>query len=114
MMTTGASVADVPTFGLTSKALEWAAGDDRAVDQNAGFYKGAPTTSPRSARCSRCRHPNLAPGERWTPDQGIPVLGRLDDAEVAKDWPGHAVLDLDGITGPHSRAPASAGPCTVR
>jgi hypothetical protein len=137
MMTAGASVADVPTFGYTSKALEWAAGDDRAVDQDAGFYKGAqkvtevgemltmvgivrhggkhaveeflehaakrgddaPKPVPKRGGGGHGPGPNpyphLAPGERWTPDQGIPVLGRLDDTEVAKDWPGHAVLDLE-------------------
>jgi uncharacterized protein YukE len=39
-------------------------------------------------------YPNLAPNERWTPADGTPVLGRTWDTEVAKDWPGHNVLDL--------------------
>lgn len=138
MMTAGASIADVPTFGHTSKALEWAAGDDRAVDQNASFYKGAhkvteigemltmvgivrhggkhaveeflehatkkaddaPRTYPTGGGHGGGPnpYPHLAPGERWTPDDGIPVLGRLPDTEVAKDWPGHAVLSLDEWT----------------
>jgi hypothetical protein len=39
MMTAGSSIVDVPTFGYMSKGLEWAAGDDRAVDQDSGLYK---------------------------------------------------------------------------
>jgi hypothetical protein len=39
-------------------------------------------------------YPNLAPAERWTPEDGMPVLGRLPDTQVAREWPGHAVLDL--------------------
>jgi hypothetical protein len=39
-------------------------------------------------------YPNLQPHERWTPSDGTPVLGRLHDTDVAKDWPGHAVLDI--------------------
>ena len=38
MMTTGASVTDVFTFGGASKFLEWASGDDRAVDQDSKLY----------------------------------------------------------------------------
>jgi hypothetical protein len=133
MMTAGASVADVPTFGYTSKALEWAAGDNRAVDQSSGFYKGATKVTeigewltmvgvvrhggkeaveeflehgakrgddapapPRGGHGAGPNpYPHLAPGERWKPEDGIPVLGRLPDTEVAKDWPGHAVLDLE-------------------
>src|SRR3954447_5213628 len=38
MMTAGSSVADVFTFGGASKALEWASGDDRAVDQDSKLY----------------------------------------------------------------------------
>jgi hypothetical protein len=134
MMTAGASIVDVPTFGYTSKALEWAAGDDRAVDQDASFYKGAhkvteigemltmvgivrhggkkaveeflehatkkaddaPRTYPTHSGHGGGPnpYPHLAPGERWKPDDGIPVLGRLPDTAVAKDWPGHAVLQL--------------------
>jgi uncharacterized protein YukE len=39
-------------------------------------------------------YPNLAPHERWTPADGTPVLGRLDDTKVARDWPDHDVLNL--------------------
>jgi uncharacterized protein YukE len=39
-------------------------------------------------------YPNLAPGERWTPADGVPVIGRLDDTSVARDWPGHSVLNF--------------------
>jgi uncharacterized protein YukE len=39
-------------------------------------------------------YPNLAPHERWTPADGTPVIGRLEDTAVASDWPGHAVLNL--------------------
>ena len=138
MMTAGASIVDVPTFGYMSKGLEWAAGDDRAVDQESGFYKGANKVTEigewltmigivrhggREAVEELIEHgskraddapsyptrggshgggpnpyPNLGPGERWTPDQGVPVLGRLPDTGVAKDWPGHAVLDIDDWT----------------
>jgi uncharacterized protein YukE len=43
-------------------------------------------------------YPSLAPGERWTPSDGVPVLGRLDDTSVARNWPGHSVLDLPNWT----------------
>lgn len=139
MMTAGASVADVPTFGYTSRALEWAAGDDRAVDQESGFYKGAgkvteigewltmvgvvrhggrevveefiehgtkraddaPSYPTRTGGHGGPRpdpYPNLPAHERWKPEDGIPVLGRLPDTQVAKEWPDHAVLDLDDWT----------------
>jgi uncharacterized protein YukE len=39
-------------------------------------------------------YPNLAPHERWTPADGTPVLGRIDDTKVARDWPDHDVLNL--------------------
>ena len=39
-------------------------------------------------------YPSLAPNERWTPADGTPVLGRLDDTKVARDWPSHDVLNL--------------------
>jgi hypothetical protein len=39
-------------------------------------------------------YPNLAAHEHWTPADGTPVIGRLHDTEVAREWPGHAVLNL--------------------
>jgi hypothetical protein len=37
----------------------------------------------------------LLPEERWKPEDGTPVLGRLPDTSVARDWPGHEVLNLE-------------------
>jgi hypothetical protein len=54
----------------------------------------AARTAPRATHGPTNPYPSLAPNERWTPSDGMPVLGRLDDTQVAKDWPGHSVLDI--------------------
>lgn len=36
----------------------------------------------------------LDPSDRWKPEDGTPVLGRSWDADVAKEWSDHKVLDL--------------------
>lgn len=33
---------------------------------------------------------------RWSPDDGVPVIGRLSDTDVAREWPGHALVPSAG------------------
>jgi uncharacterized protein YukE len=80
-------------FGKWGKPLkeggEHAAGmiGRKADDLDAG--RGAP-----SGHGQLNPYPNLAPHERWTPADGTPVIGRLDDTGVASEWPDHAVLNI--------------------
>ena len=62
--------------GETVAATDAAATDAAATDAAATDAAAADTAPPT-----------------WSPDDGTPVLGRLPDTEVAKDWPGHSVLD---------------------